>query len=81
MKFTEAHRHFLAALRKDAALPPPALRTDTVEAFHEWKAEMRAYDQAQLDLGLVTAEQLQERNAAVRLRGRTARIVKHAQYA
>ena len=81
MKFTEAHRHFLAALRQDAALPPPALRMETVEEFHEWKAEMRAYDQAQLDLGLVTAEELRVRNAAVPIRGRKARIVRHEQYA
>ncbi|MEY2880477.1 MAG: hypothetical protein RLZZ15_2857 [Verrucomicrobiota bacterium] len=81
MTFTRAHRHFLDALREDAALPPPALRTGTADDFREWKAEMRAFDQAQLDLGLVTAAQLQERNAAVRVRRFPMRIVKGARYA
>lgn len=81
MKFTEAHRHFLAALRRNPATPAPAVRTGTVMDFRGWKAEMRGYDQARLDLGLVTAEQLQIRNAAVPIHGDNARVIRHAQYA
>lgn len=80
MNFTEAHAHFLAALHRDPAALPPALRTDTVKDFRAWKAEVRGYDQARLDLGLVTAAQLRVHNAAVPIHGREARIVRHAQY-
>ena len=81
VKFTEAHRHFLAVLRTNPATPAPMVRTGTVADFRAWKAEMRGYDQARLDLGLVTAERLQARNAAVPVRGRKARVIRHAQYA
>ena len=81
MKFTEAHRHFLAVLRRNPATPAPAVRHGTVADFRAWKAEMRGYDQARLDLGLMTAERLRTRNAAVPIRGRRARVVRHPQYA
>jgi hypothetical protein len=81
VKFTEAHRHFLAALRRNPATPAPAVRTGTVADFRAWKAQMRGYDQARLDLGLVTADRLRIRNAAVPIHGRNARVVRHAQYA
>jgi len=81
VNFTEAHGHFLAALRRDPATPAPALRTGTVADFRAWKAEMRGYDQARLDLGLVTVDRLRVRNAAVPLHGRNARVIRHAQYA
>jgi len=79
--YTEAYRFYLAALKADPATPRPAVRTDTVADFHEWKAEMRAHDQARLDLNLVTANQLQEMNAAVRVDPKRYRIVSHEQYA
>lgn len=81
MKFTEAHRHFLAALRRNPATPAPTVRTGTVADFRAWKAEMRGYDQARLDLGLVTAARLRIRNAAVPIHGHNAHVVRHAQYA
>ena len=81
MTYTKAHRHYLAALRKDAGTPAPTLRTDTIAHVHAWKAAMRGYDQARLDLGLVTAEQLQRENTMVHGERRGARIVQWAQYA
>ena len=52
----------------------------TVAEFHEWKAEMRAYDTAKLELNLATPGQIQSQNAAVRVPKGGARIVRHAQY-
>lgn len=49
MIYTEAHRHYLAALRENPQSPPPALRMETTDDFHAWKAEMRAYDAARLE--------------------------------
>ncbi|MBI5766519.1 MAG: hypothetical protein HZA93_01900 [Verrucomicrobia bacterium] len=80
MTYTEALRHFVAALRVDPHTPPPALRTGTVDEFHAWKAEMRAFDAARIELGLATPEGMQEENAAVRLAGRPWRIVEHARH-
>jgi len=79
--FTEAHRHFLAELRRDPFAPAPALRPGTIADFHAWKAEMRAYDQARIDLNLVTPAQLRIRNTAVRFARRCARVARHEQYA
>ncbi len=79
--FSKAHQHFLTALRKNPATPRPAVRTGTVADFHAWKAEVRAHDQARLDLNLVTPQQLQEMNAAVRVDPKNCRIVRHEQYA
>lgn len=81
MKFTEAHRFYLDALRKDPETPRPAVRTGTVADFHAWKAEVRAHDQARLDLKLVTPEQLQQTNAAVRVIPKQFRIVRREKYA
>ncbi len=81
MTFPAAHRHFLAVLRQNPDAPTPALRTGTIADYHAWKEEMRAYDQARIDLKLVTTAQLRLRNAAVRLTGRRARVVRHEQYA
>jgi hypothetical protein len=80
VKFTEAKNHFLAALRNNPNTPAPQMRRATVADFHEWKAEMRAYDAAKLELNLATPRQIQMQNAAVRIPQSGARIVRHAQY-
>jgi hypothetical protein len=51
-----------------------------VDDFHAWKAEMRAYDAARLELKLATPAEIQTENAAIRVRGRSWRIVEHAQH-
>lgn len=81
MTYTEAHRHYLAALRRDPATPAPALRTDTDVHVHNWKAEMRGYDQARLDLGMATPEQMQMENAAYRVDRQAVRVLRFAKYA
>lgn len=80
MKFTEAKNHFVAAFRRNPNTPAPKMRMATVADFHEWKAEMRAYDAAKLDLKLATPRQIQAKNAAVRVPKGGARIVRHTQY-
>lgn len=80
MKFTEAKTHFLAAFRQDPNTPAPKVRTDTVTDFREWKAEMRGYDAARMDLNLATPQQIQAQNAAIRVPQGGGRIVRHAQY-
>lgn len=80
MNYLEAHRHFLAALRRDPATPAPALRKETTARFHEWKDAMRAYDQARIDVGLATPRQVQAENTATGDGGRP-RMVRHARYA
>lgn len=80
MKFTEAKKHFVAAFRRNPHTPAPKMRMATVADFHEWKAEMRAYDAAKLALVLATPGQIQAKNAAVRIPKGGARIVRHAEY-
>ena len=80
MTYTEALRFYLDALRENPRTPPPACRTESGDAFHAWKAEMRAYDAARLELKLATPAEVQEENAAIRVRGRPWRIVEHAQH-
>jgi hypothetical protein len=80
--YTKAYPFYRAALRANPKFPRPEPRFDTVAARREWKMEMRAYDQALLDLGLATTAQLQDENAAVRaVPGFTPRIVRHSHYA
>lgn len=57
------------------------MRTGTVADFHAWKTEVRAHDQARLELNLVTPQQLQKMNAAVRVDPKNRRVVRHEQYA
>ena len=80
MTYTEAYRYYLAALRENPRTPPPALRMETTDDFHAWKAEMRAYDAARLELKLATPQEIQEENAAIQVRGRPWRIVEHARH-
>lgn len=81
MTYTEAYRFYLDALRKNPQTPPPVLCADTVDDVHIWKAEMRAYDAARLELHLATPEEIQEENTALKLKGKTGRIVRHASFA
>ena len=81
MKFTEAKCHFIAAFRQNPRTPAPNIRVGTIAGFHEWKAEMRGYDAAQMAMQLATAEEIQARNTAVKTARGGGRIVRHAPYA
>jgi hypothetical protein len=76
--YTEAYQFYCAALRRDPATPAPALGANGYDAVRTWKVEMRAYDQAKLDLGLVTPEAMQQTNTATEETG--LRIVRHTRY-
>jgi len=80
VKFTEAKAHFENAFRRNPNTPAPKVRMTTVADFHDWKAEMRAYDAAKMDLNLATPQQIHAQNAAIHVRKGGARIVRHAQY-
>lgn len=81
MTYTEAYRHYIVALRADPKLRAPRVRAAGVDALHEWKNEMRAFDAAQIELGIATAQEVQMRNSAVRLTpGFKPRIISHAKY-
>lgn len=67
MTFAEAVALFTAQLRENPAAPRPAFRTETVDQLHESKMLDRAFDQAQLDLGLVTPSEMQRMNSAVQV--------------
>jgi hypothetical protein len=80
VKFTEAKAHYVTAFRENPNTPAPKVRLTTPAGFHEWKAEMRAYDAARIELNLTTALQVQDQNAAIHILPGGARIVRHAQY-
>ena len=80
MTYTEAYRHYLAALRENPRTPPPALRMETTDEFHAWKAEMRAYDAVRIDLKLATPEEIQAENSIVGTHAWPWRIVEHARF-
>jgi hypothetical protein len=80
MTYTEALRHYLAALRENPKTPSPAFRTERDDDFHAWKSEMRAFDAARLELKLATPEEIRAENSAVGVNGGPWRIVKHAEY-
>ena len=67
-------------LRKNPAAPAPAFRIATVAQLHGSKMKQRAYDQARLDLKLVTPEQLQQTNAAVHVEPCARRVIRYEQY-
>ena len=80
MTYTEAYRHYLATLREHPRTPPPALRMETTDAFHAWKAEMRAYDAVRIELKLATAKEIQAENSVVGTHAGPWRIVEHARF-
>lgn len=81
MTFAEALARFTAQLRADAAAPRPAFVYETVDQLHESKMLQRAYDQAQLDLGILTPSEMQRINSAVQVDHSTAhRVVRYPQY-
>ncbi len=80
MTFQEYVDRFTEELRRNPALPPPDAQPRTVEELHDWKQQSRAYDQARLDLGLVTPHQLQRENSAVHVDRKHARILRFARF-
>lgn len=81
MSFQEAVDLFTAQLRADAAAPRPDFVYETVDQLHESKMLQRAYDQAQLDLGILTPSEMQRINSAVQVDHSTAhRVVRYPQY-
>ena len=64
MTFAEAVALFNAQLRANPAAPRPPFRTETVDQIRESKMLDRAFDQAQMDLGLVTPAEMQRINSA-----------------
>lgn len=79
MHYTEALTWYRDALRRDPKTPYPKARFAPVAEYREWKEELRAFDAARLELGLVTPAQLQAQNAAMQpIPGRRGRIVKRA---
>ena len=80
VKFTEAKTYFVAAFRLNPNTPAPKVRTGTITDFHEWKAEMRGYDAARLDLHLATPQQIQAQNTAICIPQGGGKIIRHAQY-
>ncbi len=81
MNFTEAVARYTALLRENPAAPRPRFRAETAAELHESKMHERAFDQAQLDLGLVSPGQMQRLNSAVQVDRTTAqRVVRYPQY-
>ena len=74
--YTQAYQFYLTALRADPKTPAPALRTTTIDELHSWKSEMRGYDAAQIELGIVTAQDVQRRNSAVHVVRGQHRIIR-----
>jgi hypothetical protein len=83
MTFAEAVALFTAQLRANPKARRPPLVTDTVEQFREWKMMDRAYDQAQMDLGIVTPSEMQRINSAISPVDHSVahRVVRYPQYA
>jgi hypothetical protein len=68
-------------LRRNPAMPAPALRAETPEQLHDFKDELRAFDQARLELKLATPQQIQNENTAVIVDRSTARrVIRYEQY-
>ncbi len=81
MTFAEAVTQFTAQLRANPAAPRPPFRHETVEQLRESKMLDRAFDQAQMDLGLVTPSEMQRINSAVQVDHSTAhRVIRYEQY-
>lgn len=68
-------------LRRNPAMPAPALRADSPEQLHDFKDELRAFDQARLELKLATPQQVNNENSAVPVDRATARrVIRYEQY-
>ena len=81
MTFAEAVAQFTAQLRANPAAPRPAFVEETFEQLHESKMLDRAFDQAQMDLGLVTPSEMQRINSIVQVDHSTAhRVIRYEQY-
>ena len=81
MNFAEAVAIFTAQLRENPAAPRPPFLYETVDQLHESKMLDRAFDQAQMDLGLVTPSEMQRINSAVQVDHSTAhRVISYPQY-
>lgn len=81
MTFAEAVAQFTAQLRANPAAPRPPFLFETVDQMRESKMFDRAFDQAQMDLGLVTPAEMQRLNSAVQVDHSTAhRAIRYPQY-
>ena len=81
MTFAEALARFTAQLRENPTAPRPAFLMETVDQMRESKMRDRAFDQAQLDLGLITPSEMQRLNSAVQVDHSTAhRVIHYPQY-
>lgn len=81
MTFAEALALFTAQLRANPTAHRPAFLFETVEQMRESKMFQRAFDQAQLDLKLVTPSEMQRINSAVQVDHSTAhRVIRYEQY-
>ncbi len=81
MTFAEAVEIFAIQLRADPAAPRPPFRHSTYEELRESKMLDRAFDQAQMDLGIVTPAEMQRINSAVQVDHATAhRVIRYEQY-
>jgi len=81
MTFKAALARFTAQLRENPAAPRPAFLLETVDQLRESKMLQRAFDQAQLDLGIVTPSEMQRINSAVQVDHTTAhRVIRYEQY-
>ena len=75
------HHFQLHPFRRNPLTPAPAIKLHPMDDFHEWKAEMRGYDAARVDLKLATPQQIQAQNAAIPTPLGGNRIIRHAPYA
>lgn len=81
MTFAEAVALFTAQLRANPAAPRPPFLFETVAQMRESKMLDRAFDQAQMDLGIVTPAEMQRINSAVQVDHSTAhRVIRYPQY-
>jgi hypothetical protein len=81
MTFKAALALFTAQLRENPAVPRPAFLIETVDQLRESKMLQRAFDQAQIDLGIVTSSEMQRINSAVQVDHTTAhRVIRYPQY-
>lgn len=81
MTFTEAVAQFTTQLRANPAAPRPVFLSETVDQMRESKMLQRAFDQAQMDLGLVTPSEMQRINSVVQVDPTTARrAIRYEQY-